>query len=79
MIAIRTENGATSAQMEGNAMELCADAAVIVNALYHAIRSADAAEGERFRLTVCHADVIWSDCGSSMTQTAFLFPGSDAQ
>ena len=79
MIAIRTENGATSAQMEGNAMELCADAAVIVNALYHAIRSADAAEGERFRRTVCHTDVAWSDCGLSMAQTALCIPNPDGQ
>ena len=79
MIAIRTENGATSAQTEGNAMELCADAAVIVNALYHAVRSVDAAEGERFRRTICHTDVVWSDCGLSMTQTAILLPGTDAQ
>ena len=79
MIAIRTENGATSAQMEGSATELCADAAVIVNALYHAIRNEDAAEGERFRRTVCQADIIWSDCGLSMNQTALLIPNTGAQ
>lgn len=79
MIAIRTENGATSAQMEGSAMELCADAAVIVNALYHAIRNEDAAEGERFRRTVCQENVIWSDSGLSMKQTALRVPDTDAQ